>query len=150
MILKQLRRVEQYHDSGCFIACLAILKGISYEEAFKLIHPNKDFSQMERWDTVGLHPYESIKRLEQLGLNPVRRPLKQLRNLRRTALLIIQWKFAPHLAHGVVFDAVSRKFLDPGYSTPLPTKDYERQLFAVLYFQTPELSHRVTEARQVA
>lgn len=150
MILRTLKRVEQYHNSGCFIACLATLKGISYEEAFKLIHPEKDYSQVARWDTVGLRVDESIKKLEQLGLKPVQRPLKQLRNLRRTALLIIQWTYAPHLAHGVIFDAVSRKFLDPGYSTPLPTKDYERQLYAVLYFQTSEFSHRVTEAKRVA
>jgi hypothetical protein len=148
MLLRELRRVEQLHGNGCFIACLAMLKGITYEEAFKLIHPDKDMAAISYYDRIGLTPEESIQRLEQLGLGPVHRPLRQLRNLRRTALLLIRWEHAPTLLHGVVFDASTKKFLDPGYLRK--PKTYERQLDTVLYFKAPELTHRIAEARRAA
>ena len=130
------------HDSGCFIACAAMLLDISYNEALKLIHPEKDIDMCYRYDEVGLTPEESILRLTAFGLNPNPRPLRQLRNLRRTALLYIRWRIQPELMHAVVYDAARKKFLDPGTLYP-HIDEYEEQLDSVYYFNVPELPHRL-------
>lgn len=144
MILKGLHRVYQEHDNGCFIACTAMLLGCTYYEAFKLIHPDKDPFKTELWSSaVGMTPEAAIKRLVALGLNPVPRPLRQLRNLRKTALILIRWKWAPTLMHGVVYDSVRDRFLDPSPSTK-KMRVYESQLDSVYYFNVPQLPYHLT------
>ena len=127
------------HDSGCFIACAAMLLGTSYDEALKLIHPERVIA---RYDKVGLTPEESILRLSAFGLNPNARPLRQLRNLRRTALIYIRWRIQPELMHAIVYDASRKRFLDPGTLYP-HVDEYEEQLDSVYYFNVPELPHRL-------
>jgi hypothetical protein len=139
MVLRELKKVYQEHDNGCFIACTAMLLGTSYNEAFKLIHPDKDPFNVELWSSsIGMTPEASIKRLVRLGLNPSPRPLRQLRNLRKTALILIRWACAPTLMHGIVYDVVRDKFLDPCGRT-LKTRVYEKQLDSVYYFNVPQL-----------
>lgn len=145
MILNALKRVHQEHDNGCFIACTAMLLGTSYLDAFKIIHPDKNPFQTEVWSrAIGMTPEASIQRLIKLGLNPVKRPLRQLRNLRRTALVLIRWEYAPTLMHAVVYDAIRDRFLDPGYSTK-KMKVYQRQLDSVYYFNVPQLPFPVKQ-----
>jgi hypothetical protein len=122
-----------------------MLLGITYHEAFKLIHPEKDPFLVEVWSpAIGMTPEASIERLVKLGLNPVPRPLRQLRNLRKTALLLIRWKWAPSLMHGVVYDSVRDRFLDPAPTTK-KMRVYESQLDSVYYFNVPQLPYRLTE-----
>lgn len=140
MILRELQRVQQEHSSGCFIACTAMLLGISYADAFRVIHPDKDPYYTESWSyAVGMSPEASIQKLVALGLNPSHRPLRQLRNLRRHALLLIRWSCEPTLMHGVVYDAIRDRFLDPSLFHPLKMKCYQRQLDSVWYFNVPQL-----------
>lgn len=148
MEFRKLRMVEQQHTNGCFIACLAMLTGKTYRQAFSLIHPDKDYDSIGHYEPIGLSPEESIKRMEELGLGPDPRPLRNLVNLRRTALIMIRWKYSPTLLHGIVFDASTKQLLNPnGSIRPLSSRMHsiQSQLDTVLYFKTPELSHRVTD-----
>jgi hypothetical protein len=139
-MIRKLERVRQIHGNGCFIACLAMLRGVTYEEAFKSVHPNRDPDKVDRWDdSVALRFEDAINALVMQDLKPELSKLRHLRNLRRTALLIMRWEYEPSRMHGVVFDAKTRKFLDPAWMRPDPINFYERQLDTVLYFNKPGL-----------
>jgi hypothetical protein len=130
MIARQIQRVSQQHRDGCFIACFAMMKGISYEEAYKLVHPKKDFC-----GEASLPPEKAIKILDKYGLETSYQPIKKIRHIKRDALLLIRWRAQPDLMHGVIFDKKNRMFLDPWFNTPKSVRTYESQLDSVWYFK---------------
>ena len=129
-------RVRQEHSDGCFVACVAMLLGVSYLEAFKLVHPTRyvdeygyGFAGVEGMDPVA----DAFKILERLNLNPRLANVKDMKYLRRTALVIIRWKYSPELMHAVVFNPVAKKILDPAYETASHMKRYADQMEAAIY-----------------
>ncbi len=127
------RHVFQYHNSGCFVACVAMLLGKSYKQALKLIHPDKNPNTF--WETISMPPEQSIERLPLLGIQTKTAKTRTIRHLRRDALLLIRWRVQPTLMHAVVYDAKHKKLLDPGNRIPMPSHVYERQLDTVLYIE---------------
>lgn len=128
------QRVEQVHDTGCFIAAVAMLLGRSYEEALKLIHPHKS---MTDWD-VGMHSFFLAEAglakeyLNKLGIKVTPSKERRLRRLRRDAILIIRWSIEPTRLHAIIYLAKERRFLDSAYRTPLKLESYQEQLDAVM------------------
>lgn len=148
-----LQHVRQIHSNGCFIACVAMLLGKSYAEAFALMYPGKDLND---WDIQGLTSTDIGKAaselLEKFGCAVKKSTYKRIKSLqkfsRKSALLIIRWRWGaptsghvseddPWMCHAVVFDADTKKFLDPSGYCPRDMKDYQKQLDSVFYVEPP-------------
>lgn len=143
-----LQRVMQQHDQGCFIACVAMLNSITYNEAFRLIHPNKNTPQfLVPWWRAGLPPDKSIYRLMRLGMKPKLSKLKYLKSLKRNALIIMRWVPNEPIMHGIVYDAEQNVFLDPDISGPRPIKVYQKRV-EQMYYITPLSRERINEHLQ--
>jgi len=134
-----LRRVSQIHDSGCFVACVAMLLEISYEEAFVRLFPGvrmPDPNDQQASGTVGKLIEESLALMPRVGLEPQKANLRNVKSLRkRTSFIVLRWKYEPQLSHGVVFDGTTGHFLDPCYEQPLNHQTYNRNLESIYYIK---------------
>jgi hypothetical protein len=140
-----LQRVPQLHSSGCFIACVAMLLEISYQEAFSRLFPNTPMPCPEQnsWASVGRLIDESLELLPRVGLEPQPAKIRSVKSLRkRTSLIILRWKNEPTLSHGIVFDGETGTFLDPCYQQPLSHRVYNRNLENIYYIK--RTSHGVS------
>lgn len=133
------KQVTQKHDSGCFIACVAMMLGISYNQALKRVHPNMRF---EEWQNVALPPEEAIKKLPVLGINIKPSKQRRISRLRRDALLLIRWARTPWLQHAAIYDSSRRRMFDPA-GKPFPRYIYESQLDTVLYIEKQKKPMRI-------
>lgn len=132
---KKLKHVEQIHNSGCFIACVAMLLNKSYNQALKLIHPKKYHRYVDnRWKRVGLEPEKAIKKLPRLGLKVTRTNINRIRKLEKNALILVRWNYDPTLLHGLVYDHKRKTILDPGDNN-LSRKQIENQIDQILYVE---------------
>lgn len=134
-----LTRVDQgHHWSGCFVACIAMVTGTSYEQAFKLLFPKRRFENeyhgIRRMNPTAPANVAYLK-MSALGLQPKRTNRVSFDKLNRTAIWIIRWSWSPELMHAVVWDHQTKTILDPAYSLPLPIKEYEKQRDSVYYVE---------------
>lgn len=131
-----LQYVGQYHSSGCFIACVAMLLGKSYLEIFNQIHPYKDF---DRSRTVSYPIDKSLSMLTtKFGIECRRTNIRKIFDIRKSnkhLLVIIKWEDDRSLGHAIIFDAAMKKFHDPCYYQewdimPFSAREkfYERQI----------------------
>lgn len=116
-----LYRVRQDHHDGCFVACVAMLLGITYLEAFKIVHPDRVLDEYG-YGSAGIRevdiPGAAFDILKRLNLNPKQARVRHMRNLRRLAVVLIRWRIDPTLMHAVVFDPKKKILLDPSSSAP--------------------------------
>jgi ABC-type bacteriocin/lantibiotic exporter with double-glycine peptidase domain len=125
-----MNRILQESESGCFVACFAMLADLSYEAAFKVVFPGQ-FRTPYNGD-IALD--EAPNKLKQLGWKIRRIRAKHLDKLTKDALIFITWKDEPERSHSVVWDAKQKQVLDPIPSYHrLPHRVYERQLTTVIY-----------------
>jgi hypothetical protein len=138
-----LQHVTQDHYNGCFIAALAMILGKTYEEAFKLLFPDRNYHEGDhalRAETAG----EDIgalaaRALEKLGCKVKKSTYRQVRSLiryaRKDTLIILRWG-GGSMCHAVIFDAETKKFLDPsGPIEPGDLKRYQRNLDSMYYVE---------------
>lgn len=134
---------------GCFVACVAMLLGKTYNQAYKLVHPSRAWRSGNRWNWydgeilnysfthVGtISPEKAFKRLERLGLKPRYVKVKKLNLLHKTAIIWLRWDSDPTLMHSVVYDSKTKMFWDPMNPQPLNKKqkrNLERQIDSVIY-----------------
>lgn len=130
-----LQRIRQEHDSGCFIAAVATLLQVPYVEAFSRLYPGTIMPPVTDYSArVGRLIEESLALLPRVGIQLHQSKLRSVRSLKkRTALIILRWKYEPHLSHAVVFDGEQGKILDPCYESPLSHSIYNRNLEAIYY-----------------
>ncbi len=138
-----LQLVSQVSGNGCFIAALAMLLGKTYDEAFKLVFPDKDPNTC--WDHA-LRANDSdigacaAKALEKLGVKTKKSTYKKVKSLlkyaRKNVLLIVRWGGGP-MCHAVVFDAETKKFLDPSghLANDYDLRTYQRHLDSMYYVE---------------
>lgn len=131
-----LRRVQQLHDNGCFIACVATLLEISYQDAFNKLFPGKAMPDPNDYGSeVGLMVEESLKLLPQIGLQLQPAKLRNVKSLRkRTSLIVLRWKHMPDLSHATVFDGNTGNFLDPAFEKP-SSRVYNSNLHTIYYIK---------------
>jgi hypothetical protein len=138
-----INHVTQDHYNGCFVAALAMILGKTYPETFQLLFPDRDIISGDHAlrcegsdrDIGGL----AAKALEKFGVKAKKSTYKKVKSLlryaRKNVLLIIRWHGGP-LCHAVVFDAETKKFLDP--SGPFEERDlksYQRNLDSMYYIE---------------
>lgn len=121
----KIKRIRQFHEDGCFVACLAMLLGETYSNVYAKLFP-------DRFDGHGDIPLEQASYiLESLGLKPVPSRARRIKNLRRDAVIVIRWKDFPSLSHAAVWSSKRRKTLDPWKRYKRYV--YETQIEAIYY-----------------
>lgn len=125
------RRVDQESDLGCFVAAVASLNDITYREAFNLIHPGSFMTPYNG----GLPLSEAPKVLKKLGWKLKKIPIKYLSSLKKDAIIFLTWKDEPEMSHTILYDAESKKIIDPVYTPHLRMRTYERHLNSVYYIE---------------
>jgi ABC-type bacteriocin/lantibiotic exporter with double-glycine peptidase domain len=134
-----LGRVEQVHQNGCFIACLAILLECSYEEAFKLLHPRRKTmppSDLHQWHRlkVALTPEKSLQLMPKFGLRVQKANLRKVSSLRkRTSLILLRWRSDPTQMHALVFDGSTQRIIDPSPTSWIISMDEMQQNLDSIY-----------------
>jgi hypothetical protein len=147
-----LHPVSQDNHTGCFIACVGMLLGKTYSEAFQLLHPGKD--------PITTYPHgfrdmsmENIahKLLQGLGFQTHTGKYKQFATYRKRsnkhAIMIIRWEFDPTMCHCIMFDAEAKRFIEPdgGYivDSKYTLKSLQRQLdCSIVIDKIPNLENR--------
>ncbi len=154
--MQRLRNIPHYinhvdgnREMGCFVACVAMLLGKSYDETFKIIFPRRSPNNI-----LGgaLMPENAFMVLEYLGFKPRRIRIKKLKELNRHALIWVRWTVQNSLMHSVVFEASTRRFWDPNYIRPLKRrqrKNMKRQIDTVIYLDgyNPPKNKRIKPPR---
>ena len=126
-----LRYVRQKHEHGCFYAGLAMLLGVSYEQAFKRVHPHLSTSALLASPLLAADQTVSV--LQRLGIKHSPAKARRVRSLRHNALIVVRWTCAPNVSHTFVYDADERRLLDPGSKRRPWVSDIERQIYSVTY-----------------
>lgn len=106
-----MRRIKQRHITGCGPASLAMLTGISYQKALKLMLPDRQFGEC-----ACTNIFDNLRAFEDLELN-VKVSLKKtsLRQLKQNAIIIVEMpqKKDHALQHAVVWDHEKKEVVDP-------------------------------------
>lgn len=127
-------KIRQKHRTGCCVASLAMLLGISYEDALKALHPNRKPHQKVsgRMNTIA-------KALNRLGIEvKIHNNISNLmfnigehidiKSLTKPALLCIYMVDVHTDNHAVVWDPKTRKVLDPGRTKNRSVEYYQKRL----------------------
>lgn len=131
------RPVSQQSHTGCFIACVAMLLGKTYEEAFSLLHPGKNMTEMYshgwRDNSMENKAHELLRGLGFKTHTGKYRKFKSYRErMQKNAIMIIRWDFDPSMCHCILFDADAKNFIEPsgGYviTSDYTMKSLQRQL----------------------
>jgi hypothetical protein len=133
-----LKIIKQIHDNGCFLACLAILKGITYEQAFQLVYPGRTMPPKDaiyREHDVALPTEQALKLMPRFGLHLQKSNLRSVHSLRRrTSLILLRWQVEPTQMHALVYDGEAGKILDPCYDFfPVTLGDINNNLDSIYY-----------------
>lgn len=112
----RIQHVLQQHGDGCGVACLAMVAGISYDEALRIVFRRPAEAVSDRM----IDDEKIIRALRRRGYK-VRRMRGDFRKLRRPVIVGILWEGQVpnnNEGHFVVWCPVTRKFVDPAYPTP--------------------------------
>lgn len=104
------------------MACFAMLLGVPYREAFKMVHPKRDFLDA-RGGVVSAE--RAFKRLKQFGLKPRNIAIDSVRNLKQTAVIWIRWNPGRASMHSYVYEAKTGFFWDPNFVNPISSEGIE-------------------------
>lgn len=144
-----LKLVAQKNHTGCFIACVAMLLGKSYEEAFQLLHPGKNSTETYEHGFLD-HSMQDVanKLLQQLGFHSRTSKYRKFRTFQnrvgKHAIMIIRWAFDPTRCHCILYDAEAKAFIDPSgafyVESKYMLKRLQKQLeCAIIIENIPEL-----------
>jgi len=105
MPLPIIRRVEQIHGSGCAVACVAMVTGVSYTKAALAVKGKRTGDLAAYWS-------EMARGIRDLGYSC--RMGTDFRAKKLPAILMFRW-FTSDDYHCVVYDpAFGGRFFDPG------------------------------------
>lgn len=118
-----------------------MILGKTYEDTFKTLFPDRDIQSGDhalRAEDANIGAC-AVQAMEKLGvktkLSTYRRLKSLLRYARKNVLIIVRWGGGP-MCHAVVYDAETKKFLDP--SGPLTDRDikcYQRNLDSMYFVE---------------
>ena len=102
-----IRAVYQKHNTGCAVACAAMLAGVSYKKALEAIHGKKNAPRQKSATIAKMR-----KGLQQLGVKT--RETGRFMQLKQPAIMMFEWPQEPGLHHCIVYDpAFGGRFVDP-------------------------------------
>lgn len=105
-----LKLVRQQHLDGCGVACFATIRGISYQEAMGVLHPEGRGASTSNEALIDV--------LQETGFDVDVRIRPDIRTL-RTAVLVTRYRIGPEMfMHAVVWDANAQRVLDPFEDRP--------------------------------
>lgn len=123
----KIKLVKQKGNYSCFVAAVAMIQNISFDDAFKKVRPKKDYPRKG-----SLPVRDCFQRLSKLGINYERTNIKHISKLKKNSLILLRWVWNPDLAHFIIYDAEQKSILDPAPDM-LSIYEYEESLFAVYY-----------------
>jgi hypothetical protein len=137
-LVKKLRQIRQKNPNGCFVAAFATCLGVSYEEAFKLVHPTMPYDgEYYSYYSHGLDPFRAYE-IAAKHLRMFREAKeRKFRSFKTNAFVTVRWRFAPSLSHAVVWDHKRKRILDPGGTNAHSMSELESQIWKVHYFKRP-------------
>lgn len=114
--LPDIRRVEQLQDTGCAVACVAMVAGVSYTRA-ALHVKGRRHGDLSAYFTEMARGLRSMGFTCRMGID--------FRRTRRRAILMFEWRCCPGDYHCVVWDpSFGGRFVDPGYDRSLTHQFY--------------------------
>lgn len=115
--MKKIRRIRQRNKSDCGIACVAMMAGVRYREAFRAF----DFAE----DEVKLYTTHGrlISALEKLGCKVKKRKFSSWGGITNCAIIPVNHRCNRKKFHWVVYDGKS--VLDPNPRCPPRTKKFD-------------------------
>lgn len=107
-----MKFIKQRTNDDCAIAALAMVAGVSYSKAYRLVRPNGDYQWL-----VGTYDDEICWAMRSLGIDYERTEDKRaLLELGRPAVVCIDLSDGIRTAsHAVAYDPKSNSILDPGW-----------------------------------
>src|SRR5271157_5679242 len=106
--------IKQQHKRSCLPTCMSMLMGLNYSKCLKLINPKRD------WNKEGIWSDEMFATFDRLGYKYEIKNITKLSQLKTNALLMVRSETIKNSMHAVVFDAETRKVLDPKKRKPIP------------------------------
>lgn len=149
-----LQVIAQEHRTGCFVACIAMLLGKTYNETLRILHPGESSYTLYEHGFLDMSVENAaFKALNIAGIKAHRSRFKKFRTYRKYdkhALLIIRWKTDPAMCHTILYDGEAHRFIDPDFGTEpsrYHLKSFEDQLdTAIIVDQLPEVKHDIFRA----
>ena len=129
-----IKKIRQKHRSGCSVASLAMLLGISYQQALWTLHPNHQPYETvcgDMWTIKDALVRAKAKLIfhSNLGkLHKIDDEEVDIRSFKKPAILGIYQRDISGANHAVVWDPDTQKVLDPGRKRNLPVNYYQRRL----------------------
>jgi hypothetical protein len=131
-----MRYIRQKHLYACFPACLAMVSGISYEFACKIVDGRKT---KRTWEFSGAEWQQTDSSYRKAGLNSRMyknvdlKSIKELRKLKNDAILFIHSPLDEEWGHAVVWNSKKQVIYDP---SPWPwfkhTYQYVKSIFQIV------------------
>lgn len=124
-----IKKVLQKHKNGCAVASIAMLAGISYEEAIKALHPNR-----KPYEKISANLFAIAAALSRLNIGiDFKTPWSKTLNIKdidKPALLCIDLSDKARHNHAVVWDPETQKIInpDPNRKRSLPISYYQNRL----------------------
>ena len=101
----KIRFVPQRHSTDCGVACVAMIAGVSYQEAFDAFRFSPDQRQFYTTHTC------LTKALGRLGISVLRKKFRSWQAIPGLAIVAVNHRCNRQLFHWVMFDG--RQILDP-------------------------------------
>lgn len=127
-----MKRVQQKHRLGCFNACIAMITGLSYEKALKLVHPKR-----RKGEYTETHLPEVVVALIKINADYKLTFDKNIKNIKNPAIVIVKWKNGS--SHAVVWDPELKKILDP-WKPISKLNDYKKYFLYAIEIKSLKLS----------
>ena len=112
----KIPHVRQNHTDGCFVACVAMLLGVSYKTAYHALFPTRQDGK------AGIQIENAFYVLKKLGFKPKPSYERRIKKLHQNSVIIIRWIVEPTISHAAIWNARRKKTQDP-------LKHYSRDVY---------------------
>ena len=123
--------IRQKHITGCGVACMAMIWGITYRQALKRIYPKHRF-----WQKVQPFPIGSVLWHFGFDYHEAVSNRVMVKQITHPAIIIVEWEPEDHLqfpfpepkTHAIVWDPATQSILDPALKYAAPLSYYQPRI----------------------
>jgi hypothetical protein len=131
-----MKHIRQKHKNGCLIASVAMVLGITYEAALKLIHPRRKKRKGVALPLIYLLPILKKANIQIkfhfFKWNPDS-DIWNIKKMERPTILLIEFDNC-NWTHAIAWDPEKKRILDPDRKNALTTKYYQKHLSQFIEF----------------